>query len=301
MKNKVKIALLGGDMRHYTTACALSAKGWEVRLWGIETALRDGTVEICQERDEALLGASAVILPLPASSDGYCLSCPMLTHATPLYLHKLLDEIPREAVIIGGRIPKDFAASAESRGLRVFDYFSMEDFQIRNAYTTAEAALSIAMNSLDREMRGARVAVTGYGRIAKSLVRLLRALDCDVTVAARKDADLAWASLLGCHTVKLADGEARACVAETLSQGFDVIYNTVPTWLFDRSFLERVDRKTFLIDLASAPGGVDICAAKELGSNVLWATSLPGKYAPVSAGEGIAACVDPLLQREVAV
>ena len=300
MENKVKIALLGGDMRHYITACALSDKGWEVRLWGIERAMRGESVRICQSPKEALSEASAVILPLPASSDGYCLSCPMLTSVAPLYLHQLLDEIPREAVIIGGRIPHDFITAAESRGLRIFDYFLWEDFQIRNAYTTAEAAISIAMNSLDRELRGARVAVTGYGRIAKSLVRLLRALDSEVTVAARKDADLAWASLLGCHTVKIVEGAARESVAEALSQGFDVIYNTVPTWLFDRSFLMHVDRKTFLIDLASAPGGIDICAAKELGSNVLWATSLPGKYAPVSAGEGIAACVHRLLCEEVA-
>ena len=125
------------------------------------------------------------------------------------------------------------------------------------------------MNSLGREIRGARIAVTGYGRIAKSLVHLLRALEADVTVAARKDTDLAWASLHGCHTLKLEDASAKACIAAYLSSGFDVIYNTVPSWLFDRSFLERVDAKTFLIDLASAPGGVDICAAKELGSNFI--------------------------------
>ena len=301
MKNKVKIALLGGDMRHYTTACALAAKDYEVRLWGIETAVHeDSDVIFCQECEEALDGVAAVVLPLPASTDGYRLSCPMLPEGKPICLHQLLERIPSDAYVIGGRMPQDFAVSAEGRGLRVFDYFLQEDFQIRNAYTTAEAALSIAMNHLTREVRGARIAVTGYGRIAKSLVHLLRALDAEVTVAARKDADLAWATLGGCHTLKLEDTHAKEQIAEHFSTGFDVIYNTVPTWLFDRSFLARVNPKTFLIDLASAPGGVDICAAKELGSNVLWATSLPGKYAPVSAGEGIALCVDQILRKEVA-
>ena len=60
-----------------------------------------------------------------------------------------------------------------------------------------------------------------------------------------------------------------------------------------------MDRDTFIIDLASVPGGVDILAAKELGANVLWATSLPGKYAPVSAGRLIANCVDNILRGEV--
>ena len=302
MKNKVKIALLGGDMRHYTTACTLAKGAWEVRLWGVRP-LREGepSVIFSKSCEEALADVSAVVLPLPSSSDGYCLHCPMIQEEGPFYLHKLLEMIPQKAIIVGGRLPHGFSVAAESRGIRVFDYFTLEDFQIKNAYTTAEAALSIAMNSLTREIRGAHVAVTGYGRIAKHLVRLLRYMEADVTVAARKDADLAWAALLGCHTLKLEDASARAQIASKMSHGFDVIYNTVPSWLFDRDFLEQVDKETFLIDLASAPGGVDICAAKELGSNVLWATSLPGKYAPVSAGEGIAACVDKILSAEVAV
>ena len=61
---------------------------------------------------------------------------------------------------------------------------------------------------------------------------------------------------------------------------------------------ELLGKKTLLIDLASAPGGVDIKAARELGANVIWATSLPGKYAPRSAGEMIGACVESYLQGE---
>ena len=40
-----------------------------------------------------------------------------------------------------------------------------------------------------------------------------------------------------------------------------------------------------MIDLASKPGGVDFEAAKRLGVRVIWALSLPGKVAPITAGE----------------
>jgi len=43
---------------------------------------------------------------------------------------------------------------------------------------------------------------------------------------------------------------------------------------------------------------VDICAAKEQGNNVLWATSLPGKYAPESAGRLIADWIENVLSEE---
>ena len=70
--------------------------------------------------------------------------------------------------------------------------------------------------------------------------------------------------------------------------------------IFDRDFLCKVDRDTLLVELASVPGGFDICAARELGANISWALSLPGKYAPESAGAIIAESVLKIL-KEVAL
>ena len=299
MKNKKKLAMLGGDLRQYTAAVILSRGAWEINMWGLDKSGRgEDRVGFCRGWEEAIAGAAGVVLPLPASTDGILLNCPFDSSMTKLKLSDVLDKMEAGSVIVGGKIPATFATSAEARGIRVFDYFESEEFQIHNAYTTAEAAISIAMNSLDKNIFGAKIAVTGYGRIAKHLVRLLKNMGAEITVAARKESDLAWAYSNGCAVLKIGSG-AKSPALSLLSHGYDVIYNTVPHWLFDREFLETMDPTTFIIDLASVPGGVDICAAKELGSNVLWATSLPGKYAPHSAGELIATCVDRILSEEV--
>ncbi len=301
MKNKVKIALLGGDLRHHTAACRLSEKGWAVSVWGMDVhGEATSDLFVCQDITEALAGASALVLPLPASLDGSTLNAPLDASESRVSLRSIaeaLSMMEQNAVVIGGRLPMAFVQNVAERGYRVVDYFESEEFQIRNAYTTAEAAVSIAMNSMSRELRGARTIVTGYGRIGKHLVSLLRAIGAEVTVAARKDSDLTWAASQGCHVYSLSE-KGRAQIGDHMAHGYDVIFNTVPFWLFGRSFLEQVDKKTVLIELASAPGGIDVCAAKELGSNVLWASSLPGKYAPQSAGELIASCVDGILQSE---
>ncbi len=296
MKSKKKIALLGGDLRQYAAAVQLSRGMWDIQIWGMDRSGRgEDSVGFCRSCEEAVCDAVGVILPLPASTDGISLNCPFASSDERIRLYDLIGMLKPDTVLVGGRIPEPVVHSAEARGIRVRDYFDSEEFQIENAYTTAEAAISIAMNSLNKNIFGSRIAVTGYGRIAKHLVRLLRALGAEITVAARKSSDLAWARSNGCHTLSLSD----PTVITRLTRGYDVIYNTVPHWLFDRAFLEQADPSTFLIDLASVPGGVDICAAKELGSNVLWATSLPGKYAPISAGNLIASCVDSILKEEV--
>ena len=121
------------------------------------------------------------------------------------------------------------------------------------------------------------------------------ALGGRVTIAARKDSDIAWARLEGCNTVRL--GEIGAI--EKLCYGYDVIFNTVPSWLFDENFLRKVDKQTLIIELASAPGGIDISEAKKQKSKVLWAASLPGKYAPESEGEMISECIADDIASEV--
>ena len=69
--------------------------------------------------------------------------------------------------------------------------------------------------------------------------------------------------------------------------GYDLIVNTIPAQVLDRRRLGWVSPGAFLLDLASAPGGVDQAAAKERGLRVLQAPGLPGRTAPVTAAAAI--------------
>ena len=151
------------------------------------------------------------------------------------------------------------------------------------------------MNSLKCTVSGANIAITGYGRISKQLSRLFCSLGAKVTIAARKDGDLALAETLGYNTVRIS-GENWS---KPLAHGYDIIFNTVPHKIFNRDFLLEVDKSTLLVELASVPGGFDIPAVHELGSNICWAPSLPGKYAPESAGRLIADSIIEIISKEV--
>jgi dipicolinate synthase subunit A len=197
------------------------------------------------------------------------------------------------------------------------DYYEDETLQIRNAHITAEGAVMTAMDLTDRTIHGSRMAVVGYGRIGRMLSRMLVALGAKVTVysigrmlsrmlvalgakvtvyARRSDA-LAWAETDGCETMLLPasagdvrPGRLRAL--RSLCHGYDVIFNTVPARMLGRDDWKGMERNTLWIELASAPGGVDPEMARSLagqtGLRVVWAPSLPGRYAPVGAGEEIA-------------
>ena len=59
----------------------------------------------------------------------------------------------------------------------------------------------------------------------------------------------------------------------------------IPALIFTRKVLSRIPSGSLIIDLASAPGGVDREAADKLDIKVIQALSLPGKVAPKAAGE----------------
>ncbi len=300
MKNKHKIAVLGGDLRQYAVARELSKMGADVYTYGLNADLSDTpTLNKCDSASEAICIADAVILPLPASTDGNLLNCPAYKSNERIPLDNVVEYMSEKTLLFGGRIPQNIVVKAQGRGIKVNDYFLSEKLQIKNAYITAEAALSIAMNSLDKCVRGSRFAITGTGRISRLLADMLLRLGGVVCVAGRNPDSLVYFELLGCKTVTITQSHSEKKWNDEFLDGYDMIFNTVPAWLFDRSFLERADKKMLIIELASAPGGVDICAARELSSNMLWASSLPGKYAPYSAGTLIAECISEALSGEV--
>ena len=138
--------------------------------------------------------------------------------------------------------------------------------------------MEIAMHETPITIHNSKCVVTGYGRIARILARMLKSLGADVTVAARRIEVRAEVDADGFYAVDI-NGLKSVC------RECDLIFNTVPALLFDEDVLSVIDEKTVLIDLASKPGGVDFDKAKKERLNVIWALSLPGKVAPVTSGE----------------
>ena len=285
--DNIKIAALGGDRRQLYALLRLAAKRCKISACGLDKAYFGAsvpdTVSLKNEPGETLDGASVIILPFPASADGVHINAPLDKEGTltAFKLQSLLRLGANDALIVGGKLPDTFVEAAQDKGHKAFDLLKIE---------------ALAMNSLSRTLFGSKIAVTGFGRISKQLARLLSDLGAHVTVAARKDSDLAFAETLGYSTLKIGSN----AFPSALTSGYDVIYNTVPERILGRDFLEALDKSTLLFELASAPGGFDISAAQELGVNISWALSLPGKYAPLSAGELIADSIIQIISKEVA-
>lgn len=296
MYENIKIGLLGGDLRQLALARRLSTIGFETAVWGLGVCTADiGSAVRCASWKDAIRGSTAAVLPLPASVDGVLLNCPLAPEAE-LRLTHIIDEVPDGALLLGGKFDSSIKQLAHKKHVPIIDYYECEELQIKNALPTAEGALAIAMNELPITIFGCKAAITGYGRIGKALAKVLCALGAKVTVIARNIEELAWAEINGCTPMRLETKNNLSTLCNLERQ--DVIFNTVPYKIFDRSVLERLSKDVLIIDLATSPGGIDSIAAKELGHKVIWALSLPGKVAPFTAGNIIGDCIMEILARE---
>lgn len=176
-------------------------------------------------------------------------------------------------------------------------YARREEYQIAIARLTAEGA--IALLRPETGLSGAHILLLGYGRIARLLARELQKAGALVTAAARSGEQRAWAEAESIEALPL------GALSGALDR-FDVIIGTIPAPVLTEPLLALVRKDALLLELASAPGGIDAAAAHERGLRYIRAPGLPAKYAPERAAVILrdavyAAAAEPLPRLGLAV
>ena len=124
--------------------------------------------------------------------------------------------------------------------------------------------------------------------MGQAAARRFAALGARGSGAARRYEQLALAESEGYGAEQIGGLDGWLC-------GYDLVVNTVPAPVLGETELKDLRPDCLIIDLASKPGGVDRKAADRLGRQVIWALSLPGKVAPVTAGGAIRSTIYNML------
>ena len=85
---------------------------------------------------------------------------------------------------------------------------------------------------------------------------------------------------------------------ENIVNQYDIVFNTVPAPVIDKAVLNKAQKSTLFIDLASKPGGIDFDEARLCGIDTIWSLSLPGKVAPATAGEFVKDTILNIIEQE---
>ncbi len=280
MKDKVFL-ILGGDNRSLYLGEYLEKQHFGVCYYAFSQT------DCYENLTDAINEAAFIILPLPLTRDRLTLNAPLFDET--VLLADIYALATSEKMFFGGQLPKSFCEELDARGVPYCDYFLLDELAVYNAVPTAEGVLKVLIEELPVTIHGMKCAVAGYGKVGKVLAGTLKALGADVTIFARKEYDFADAFT---KSVK----HKHFSTLETDNHTFDVLINTVPTKVIGASVLDKLNADCVLVEIASAPFGIDFQAAKERAMTVVKASSLPGKVAPKSAGEIIGRSILPIIR-----
>jgi dipicolinate synthase subunit A len=286
----IKIAVLGGDDRELILTAELVRLGATVVVAGFPREKVCHGAFVVNSTEEACKDTEVIILPLPGTNEKGVIRA-VYSDEELVLSEKAIASTAHHAVIIIGSARKFLKDWADKYDLKLLEIVEMDEIAVLNSIPTAEGALQIAMEETAITIHGSKTCVIGFGRVGITMARTLKVLGSDVTVVARNPGQLARAYEMGCNRAGYDD------LHEILNHT-NIVFNTVPTMVLDRSILKYANPDTLIIDLATQPGGTDFEAANTFGLKAILAPGLPGKVAPESAGKILADVVPRLLITE---
>lgn len=288
---KLNIAILGGNERELYLAQKLSCLGANIKAVGYPKYYEKMGIKVVESIENGLKDVRVAIAPMSGTDKEGKINTSLSSE--PLYLEeRSIMGMQNGGLFLIGTAKPIVKNLCKANNLKLIELAELDEIAIPNAIPTAEGAIQLTMERLPITIDGCKSAILGFGRVGFTMNRILKALNSETKVVARKLSSLARAEEMGAVTYtfdRLLDA----------LEGVDVIYNTIPHLVLTKDVLIKLPKGILIVDLASTPGGVDFPAAEQLGLDAFLASGLPGKVAPKTAGLILAKCVPQIILREL--
>ena len=261
-----RFLILGGDPRQLYMARFLKQAGHGISLY-YET-------DLSFSLQEAMEHSHIILCPVPFTKDQKNIHSH--NRLPGLEIERFLQHLRQGHVLFGGNIPAAVKEHCVSAGVPFYDFMKMDEVACKNAVATAEGAIAEAISLSPMNLHQSNCLVTGWGRCAEALAAKLKGMDARVTVAGRCKDKLAHAFCHGYDTLRLEDLDPHI-------HTFDFIFNTIPAMVLDAPLAMGIQPDAVVIDIASAPGGVDFDTCRKHAVRAKLCPGLPGIYSPMTS------------------
>ncbi|MFD1018235.1 dipicolinic acid synthetase subunit A [Thalassobacillus hwangdonensis] len=283
------VAILGGDARQIEMVRKLNE--WDATLHLVGFDKLDygftGANHIDMD-DEVIEKLDAVILPVPGTDAAGNIESIFSNQQITLE-KEWVERTPSHCLFFTG-ITNDYLTSMIHQANRkLIPLFSRDDVAIYNSVPTVEGTIMMVIQNTDFTIHSSRVYILGLGRVGMSVARAFHGLGAKVFVGIRRSEHYARVMEMGLTPFYLNE-------LEQVSGNCDVLINTIPAEIVTAAVIQKMPGHTFVLDLASKPGGTDFRYAEKRGIKAVLAPGLPGIVAPKTAGKILANVVLQVLK-----
>lgn len=247
------IGVVTSDKRQESIAETLEQRGYTV----IKVVKSE---DLCFDMD-------ILVLPIRGINE----SCIMKLQNTVLNFNEFFKNAKKELVIYSG-VNCQFL---EKLPFHVIHLLSDEDIINYNAKLTAQGLLIDLLLNIHSSIDEIAIDIIGYGHCGKAIYKLLSSINPNVRVISRRNLS------------EYENSPVNTLMFEEYLQQeeyADVLINTVPAMMINEKIISKLDKNTLLLDIATAPGGIDFDCATKYHLQALLLPALPSKYVWKSAG-----------------
>lgn len=281
MLTDLHITIVGGDARQIEVIRKLTEMDATVTLVGFEHLDQGFTGAVKRKITEINFAKTdAIVLPVSGTSDTGEVETTFSKEPITLR-EEMLMNTPEHCVIYSGISNTYLDTCVKKANRKLVNLFERDDVAIYNSIPTVEGTIMMVIQNTDTTIHSSNTIVLGFGRTGMSVARAFAALGAKVRVGTVRSEDMARITEMGLTPFHLK--ELNNVVSDA-----DVIINTIPAPILKANVISKMPLNTFIIDIASKPGGTDFRFAKKRGINALLAPGLPGIVAPKTAGKIIA-------------
>lgn len=268
------IGIIGGDKRQEYLAQILKEYGFGIVTYGVSgNAYRTGSLR------ELMKNSTILAAPVPFTHNGKTIAS--LSEKADLDISSFLFFLRSDHIVCGGNLPECVKNHCESENILFFDLLKNDRVAYLNAIATAEGAIMEACRLSPMNFHKNHSIVLGYGKCGSVLADRLKGMHSLVTVCARSEKARTKAEILGFYATDFEH------LDQALTKTY-FIFNTVPAPVLPEELLTLLPPQAVIVDIASAPGGVDYKAASALGITSSLFLSIPGKTAPYASAQILA-------------
>ena len=188
---------------------------------------------------------------------------------------KTLADVEDGSIVYCGRCIDEAKMLANSRDVTLVTFSSDEKFQAVNSRLTAEGALMVLIDHLQKSISDAYVFVLGFGRTGAAMAKILGKLDVAFDVATTSS--LRPAHAFARRVLPMRDFDLSP---------YDAVINTVPSPIVSDKQLMDMKMECVYIDLASTPA-INLDYARYLGIDAGIYPALPARVCPISAAKAM--------------
>lgn len=274
----MRILFLGGDQRQLSILNELYIRH-SIDVIGYKLIELDDNINKINIENLDISLYDVIIFPVNGVQDNYLLKTPFDDEQIYLDLSLLSTSKPNALIFTGIRTKwlDDILKSSNKECIALMDD---NDVKRENSIPTVEGIVGDLVYNTPSTINQANILVLGHGNIGKLLVDKLRALDANVSVGVILENDFEY---LKKHDINTFYTNDHQLFSDTIKQS-QIIINTVPSLILNKDFLDLVDKKAYILDIASTPHGVDKDYADEKGLNHKLSLGIPALVAPKTAG-----------------